>query len=92
MNKAEREHVVAEAIAWILDGEPKFPGWDPDPKVLQSLFEASLIAYPNLQVLPALGKFRLRWLVEKPVPAKIWISRWRRWLEVGLRIGDPFVV
>jgi hypothetical protein len=98
LTKGEQAKEIDEAIAWMRDGvDPggdgtRFLGWKWDMKAVQTLFEASLMAYPGLQLLRALADFQIHWIPRGPAPAKTWIRRWPSWLKQGVKIGDPMVV
>ena len=98
MTKGEQARAIEEAMSWMRDGvDPggdgtRFPGWKWDPKAVRMLFDASLTAYPNLQLLQALADFQIHWIPRGTVPTGTWIRRWRSWLKQGIKIGDPMVV
>lgn len=92
LTRDEGDQAVEQAVGWVMGDGGRFPGWSADNATLKSVFECSLITCPGLQLLPALAEFRLHWLTAGSASGKVWIRRWRRWLTVGRRIGDPLVV
>ncbi len=104
--KAERDARVAEALDWMQEDGllpaamgkraagslAKFPGWTWDEATARALLESSLVAYPELRLLPCLADFRMRWIPKGPASRQGWMARWRNWLRKGTQFGDPLVV
>ncbi len=92
MNKLERERIITEALEWMQEDGGRFPGWVVDLRIDRALLESAVFMCPQIQLIPTLAALRAHWFERGEASAKIWRKRFRRWLDFGLRRGDPLIV